>query len=64
MLFVPLSHLILIMTVLPKVAGRDPENAAYLHYVANETIQGNALSTTTNAPLITDMSSGNPERTN
>ena len=35
------------------------ENAAYLHYVANETIQGNALHIppTTNAPLITDMSS-------
>ena len=35
------------------------ENAAYLHYVANETIQGNALHIppTSNAPLITDMSS-------
>ena len=35
------------------------ENAAYLHYVANETIQGNALHNppTTNAPLISDMSS-------
>jgi phosphoserine aminotransferase len=35
------------------------ENAAYLHYVANETIQGNALHNppTSNAPLISDMSS-------
>ena len=35
------------------------ENAAYLHYVANETIQGNALHIPpmTNAPLISDMSS-------
>ena len=35
------------------------ENASYLHYVANETIQGNALHVppTTNAPLISDMSS-------
>jgi phosphoserine aminotransferase len=35
------------------------DNASYLHYVANETIQGNALHVppTTNAPLISDMSS-------
>ena len=35
------------------------ENASYLHYVANETIQGNALHVppTLNAPLISDMSS-------
>ncbi len=35
------------------------DNAAYLHYVANETIQGNALHNppTSNAPLISDMSS-------
>ena len=35
------------------------ENASYLHYVANETIQGNALHIPpkTNAPLISDMSS-------
>ncbi len=35
------------------------ENAAYLHYVANETIQGNALHVppSTNTPLISDMSS-------
>jgi phosphoserine aminotransferase len=35
------------------------ENAAYLHYVANETIQGNALHNppTSNVPLISDMSS-------
>ena len=35
------------------------ENSAYLHYVANETIQGNALhaSPSTKAPLIADMSS-------
>ena len=35
------------------------ENAAYLHYVANETIQGNALHVPplTNTPLISDMSS-------
>ena len=35
------------------------ENAAYLHYVANETIQGNALHEppSTNTPLISDMSS-------
>ena len=35
------------------------EDAAYLHYVANETIEGNALHTppTTKAPLIADMSS-------
>jgi len=35
------------------------ENSAYLHYVANETIQGNALHAppSTKAPLIADMSS-------
>ncbi len=35
------------------------EHAAYLHYVSNETIQGNALHTppATKAPLIADMSS-------
>ena len=35
------------------------EDAAYLHYVANETIEGNALHAppTTKAPLIADMSS-------
>ena len=35
------------------------KNPSYLHYVANETIQGNALHAppTTNSPLITDMSS-------
>ena len=35
------------------------ENAAYLHYVANETIQGNALHfpPAIDAPLISDMSS-------
>ena len=35
------------------------DNASYLHYVANETIQGNALHVppTTNSPLISDMSS-------
>ena len=35
------------------------ENAAYLHYVANETIQGNAMHVppVSNAPLISDMSS-------
>ena len=35
------------------------ENPSYLHYVANETIQGNALHVppSTNAPLISDMSS-------
>ena len=35
------------------------ENAAYLHYVANETIQGNALHLppSSNTPLISDMSS-------
>ena len=35
------------------------EDASYLHYVANETIQGNALHVppTLNAPLISDMSS-------
>ena len=35
------------------------DNASYLHYVANETIQGNALHVppTINSPLISDMSS-------
>ena len=45
---------------MPKESSwKRSENAAYLHYVANETIQGNALHIppTTNAPLITDMSS-------
>ena len=38
---------------------RCSENAAYLHYVANETIQGNAMHVPpiSNAPLISDMSS-------
>ena len=38
---------------------RCSENAAYLHYVANETIQGNAMHDPpiSNAPLISDMSS-------
>ena len=38
---------------------RESENAAYFHYVANETIQGNALHKPpiTQSPLIADMSS-------